>query len=67
MAIAVARHEAMRNRREFFKCAGSLLPLGLPPATKWISQNLWAGEDFPADRAISDVKSVAVPALSRGE
>jgi hypothetical protein len=57
-----------------YLCAAGLLPLGLPPAdefwsapaAKWTQQKIWSGEDVPADHAIHDVKTVAVPALNRG-
>ncbi|MGQ8337864.1 DUF2264 domain-containing protein [Sunxiuqinia sp. A32] len=45
-----------------YLCSVGLLALGLPPndpfwidpATKWTSQKIWSGENFPADHAIKD-------------
>jgi hypothetical protein len=56
-----------------YLCTAGLLPLGLPPtdefwsapATKWTSQKLAAGENLPADHAMSDVRTVEVPPLTR--
>lgn len=56
-----------------YLCSAGLLPLGLPPgdefwsapATKWTQQKIWSGENLPADHALSDVRTVEVPTLSR--
>jgi hypothetical protein len=56
-----------------FLCTAGLLPLGLPPADefwsapaeRWTSQKLWSGENLPADHAMTDVRMVEVPTLSR--
>lgn len=56
-----------------YLCTAGLLPLGLPPgdefwsapAAKWTAQKLWAGENLPADHAMTDVRDVEVPALTR--
>ncbi len=56
-----------------YLCAAGLLPLGLPPgdefwhapAAKWTQQKLWAGENLPADHAMSDTRNVEVPSLKR--
>lgn len=56
-----------------YLCTAGLLPLGLPPAdefwsapaVKWTQQKIWSGENLPADHAMTDVKSVEVPALKR--
>jgi hypothetical protein len=55
-----------------YLCAAGLLPLGLPPADEfwsapaeqWTAQQLWSGANLPADHALSDVKTVEVPALT---
>ncbi len=54
-----------------YLCSAGLLPLGLPPtdefwsapAAKWTQQMIWTGENLPADHAVTDVKTVEVPAL----
>lgn len=56
-----------------YLCSAGLLPLGLPPpdefwsapAERWTSQKIWAGENLPADHAMTDVRTVAVPTLTR--
>ena len=56
-----------------YLCTAGLLPLGLPPtdefwsapAARWTSQKLWAGENLPADHAMTDVRTVEVPTLTR--
>ena len=58
-----------------YLCSAGLLPLGLPPtaefwsapAAPWTAQKLWAGENMPADHALTDVRTVAVPTLPRGQ
>jgi hypothetical protein len=55
-----------------YLCAAGLLPLGLSPADefwsapaeRWTAQQLWSGANLPADHALSDVKTVEVPALT---
>ena len=54
-----------------YLCTAGLLPLGLPPtdefwsapAAPWTAQKIWAGENLPADHAISEVRKVEVPQL----
>lgn len=54
-----------------YLCSAVFLPLGLPPGdpfwseptARWTSQKLWSGEALPADHALTDVKTVAVPTL----
>ena len=56
-----------------YLCTAGLLPLGLPaadefwsaPAAPWTSQKIWAGENLPADHAMSEVRNVEVPTLKR--
>jgi hypothetical protein len=56
-----------------YLCTAGLLPLGLPPADDfwsapaepWTSQKLWAGENLPADHAMTDVRTVEVLTLAR--
>jgi hypothetical protein len=56
-----------------YLCALGLLPLGLPaddsfwhePPARWTSQKLWSGESLPADCALGDLETVAVPELDR--
>ena len=56
-----------------YLCTAGLLPLGLPPEdefwrgapARWTSQKLWAGENLPADHALSDVKNVTLPILTK--
>lgn len=56
-----------------YLCSVALMPLGLPPAdpfwnkpaARWTSQQLWSGEDLPADHALADRKTVEVPPLKR--
>ena len=65
--------ESYVSTGSLYLCSAGLLPLGLPPddvfwnapAERWTSQKLWAGDNLPADHALSDVRSVAVPSLSR--
>jgi hypothetical protein len=55
-----------------YLCSAGLLPLGLPPADefwsapaeRWTSQELWSGENLPADHAMNDVKDVELPTLN---
>ncbi len=56
-----------------YLCSAGLLPLGLPPldefwsapAVPWTSQKIWAGENLPADHAMTEVRKVEVPPLKR--
>jgi hypothetical protein len=56
-----------------YLCSVGLLPLGLPPGdefwsaptAKWTQQKLWAGDNLPADHAISDSRKVEVPTLKQ--
>ena len=56
-----------------YLCTTGLLPLGLPPTdefwsapvAKWTAQKIWAGENLPADHAMTDVRTVEVPTLTR--
>jgi hypothetical protein len=65
--------ESYISTGSLYLCSAGLLPLGLPPADEfwsapaesWTSQKLWSGQDLPADHAINDVKTVAVPMLQR--
>ena len=64
--------ESYISTGSLYLCVTGLLPLGLPPAdefwsappARWTSQKLWAGENLPADHALQDVKSIALPDLS---
>lgn len=65
--------ESYISTGSLYLCAAGLLPLGLPPddefwsapASKWTQQEIWSGENVSADHAITDVKEVEVPTLSR--
>jgi len=35
------------------------------PAARWTAQELWSGENLPADDAMTDVRAVDMPPLSR--
>ena len=56
-----------------YLCTAGLLPLGLSPAAefwtapaeRWTAQKIWAGENLPADHAMTDVRTVDVPTLIR--
>ena len=65
--------ESYISTGSLYLCSVGLLPLGLPPtdefwnapATAWTQQKIWAGENLPADHAMTDVKAVEVPRLKR--
>jgi hypothetical protein len=65
--------ESYISTGSLYLCTAGLLPLGLSPtdefwsapAERWTSQKIWAGENLPADHAMTDVRIVAVPTLSR--
>ena len=65
--------ESYISTGSLYLCTAGLLPLGLPPsdefwsapAATWTSQKIWSGENLPADHAIGDVKTVALPRLNR--
>ena len=65
--------ESYISTGSLYLCTAGLLPLGLPPsdefwhapAAPWTSQKIWAGENLPADHAMSDVRLVEVPNLKR--
>jgi hypothetical protein len=56
-----------------YLCMAGLLPLGLPPedefwsapAAAWTSQQIWSGQDLPADHALKDARRVTLPVLKR--
>jgi hypothetical protein len=65
--------ESYISTGSLYLCAAGLLPLGLPPtdefwsapAEQWTSQKIWAGENLPADHALSDTRKVGVPDMKR--
>jgi hypothetical protein len=65
--------ESYISTGSLYLCSAGLLPLGLPPtdefwsapAARWTGQKLWSGENLPADHAINDEATVAVPPLKR--
>jgi hypothetical protein len=56
-----------------YLCSVGLLPLGLPPEdsfwsaapAQWTSQQLWAGQSLPVDKAMAEDESVSIPTLNR--
>jgi hypothetical protein len=66
--------ESYISTGSLYLCSAGLLPLGLPPtdefwsapAATWTAQKIWAGENLPADHALTaDVHTVEIPALKR--
>lgn len=65
--------ESYISTGSLYLCLAGLLPLGLPPddefwsapATAWTSQQIWSGENLPADHAIKDVAKIDLPVLPR--
>jgi len=65
--------ESYISTGSLYLCTAGMLALGLPPGddfwsgapARWTSQKLWAGENLPADHALSDVKNVTLPILTK--
>lgn len=65
--------EAYISTGSLYLCMAGLLPLGLPPedefwsapAAAWTSQQIWSGQDLPADHALEDARRITLPVLQR--
>ena len=65
--------EAYISTGSLYLCMTGLLPLGLPPedefwsapAAAWTSQQIWSGQDLPADHALEDARRITLPVLKR--
>ena len=63
--------ESYISSGSLYLCAAGLLPLGLSPAdefwsapaAQWTQQQLWAGENLPADHSLNDTRNITLPDL----